>query len=404
MSNENFPRIEDANSGNSILKISANSEINTTVLLNRNTVLNSFEELINNKILFRLNGSFLDDSEYGNLITISNLLRVYSETQDESWVDITITDVYYDIAYPGETIIEGIIIDGLFSSISVGDEVQWGFWKQKTPDKDQLLSTRVTNITDTSAQISIINLLKSDNNLFYQVKHRLQEDTSWEYSILGNWIFEFKVIIEATNLPKPNRTFSGKNVLWAQTPKPDIEDGVRASAWVEIINGNFGEIFFLQDGGGYRQEPKIEFYYTDPEPLKIINPHYRKPFWSTNEIIIEEDSHGFIDGDEIQFDGDIIKGLFEIFDSTVNTFKITSPSFIMLEDDNLLKQEEGQINLKNLVSVSKPGELKPVISKDIYNIKLLSTNRVYEYAVIPYFSNDLKSFGEYTKSEEFTTR
>lgn len=395
----NFLRIEDANSKNSILRISPTTSFDVDVY----SEITFKQKLSNDKVLIRINGEFLSNSDYGNLISDFDIIRIFTQVQNKDWVDIKITNSYYDTSFPGETVIEGIIVNGDYTSIQINDEVIWGFFLQETPDNFQKLEIEITNIQQDSAVVRWKDFSKFDQNLFYQIKYKEQGIDNWIYSILGNWIFGFSVDIEATNLPNPNRTFNAKNVLWVETESPEINHGQKATAWVEIKNGNFGEIFFQQIGGGYRQIPKVNFYYDDPSNSFISNPRYRKPFYSVNEIIIEKNSHGFIDGDLINFRGQVIRGKYKVYNSSLNNFRISSPSFDILPDDNLLRQEEGFIKAANL-EVSKPGVLKPILSKDKYYIQNLISNRDYEVAIIPYFSNDLKNYGEYTYETEFRTK
>lgn len=396
---KDFLRIEDANSPNSILKISTSTGFDVDIfssILSKSIISNS-------KILVRLDGSFLEDSDYGNLISNFDILRIYTQISNQAWVDLKITDAYYDILFPGETIVEGIILSGSYSSIQINDNVSWGFVKQKNPLVKQKLKLKITAVTENSCTLSWENLLSTTNNIVYQIKYRKKGTDLWSYSEIGNWIFNFTVLNEATNLPKPTRTFMGKNVLWAETSNPQIPKGRNAHAWIEINNGNFGEIFFLRYGSGYQKEPSINFYHANPEDSKIINPHFRKPFYSNNVIIIEKNNHSFIENDILDFDCKMLKGKFKIFDVTQNTFSISSASFDILLDDNLLKQDEGIVKLAKINDITLPGRIKAIISRDKYYIFNLIPKSTYVCAIIPYFSKNLKEFGEYTTESIFTT-
>ena len=52
---------------------------------------------------------------------------------------------------------------------------------------------------------------------------------------------------------------------------PELSQGYKAEGWIEIKDGNFGEVFIDNTGSGYRFIPSIELYFRKLADNTIIH-------------------------------------------------------------------------------------------------------------------------------------
>ena len=418
-------RLEDANSRNATLRVSPVE--NNAFNLRGSGLAIAASKLSDNKVKIVLAYHFLDDTEYGNTIMPYEFMRVYSPTTNNDWMDIKISKVSIDTipstTYPDITIVEGIIVRGSFASINDGSpasisgdplnittqlNVSWSFYAQKKDEGNSPNNLYVGDITNSSAVIEWQDPTPKSDAIIHSVQWRKIDTNSWNDSGIGGWINDIEVRLQAARWEQPpvgsyGLTYNGKNVYWLDLGEPDIKTGRKGEAYVEIVNGNFGEIFLVDKGNGYRFPKKLELYRKNPEATKISGLEYE----SDGTTIRVYNVHPFLIEDRIDLVFDLypeINGRYNVRNTAPNWIEFGPLPSNILPPTTSIIETGGSVTLAPVLEPEVPGELIPDILRDKYYITNLQNSSEYEISVNSYFTEDLKSYSDFSKSIYFKTR
>lgn len=180
-------RLEDANSNNGILRSSvSNSGIPAGSLRDGTSQVSSLPIIEKLKITLTIDGKYVDDNTYGNMISPYAFMRVYITNPNKEHVDIKITKVTGFTSLPDTTTIEGIVISGNSQDINVSNDVSWVFYQQELEELNFPKDLLVSGINSGSAKISWKDSTPFQNARFYQVMWRELGTVNWLYSPVIN--------------------------------------------------------------------------------------------------------------------------------------------------------------------------------------------------------------------------
>ena len=422
-------KLEDANSLKSILKASPMENQNERIALKGKTKIIEKTKISNKIIQIKLFAGYsgfnsptenpdliYNDIVYGNTISNFEFLRFYyTQSENIPYIDIKITKVpidFYSIQinnslFEWYIVIEGILLNNAkFEDIKINEWVRWGFYMQKKLDDRYPKSIKISDITSNSATISWED--STDNkSLMYQIKWRELNGTEnfSEYSLVGGWIFDAKIVKNGSRYPEPTETYLGKKVYWMEFSEPELKSGKKAEGWIEIIDGNFKNVFITNIGSGYQTIPKIKFYFRKLSENKIENPKIIR-LNNNNKLIIEKQNHPFQDGDFVILnlkDYKLLNKKYKILNVTINNFEIEPEN---IEDFPLgtFNCVKGTIELAPIENFKNSGKILPILSKNKFYLKNLIPNRVYEICVVSFFDMNLKDYSDYSKPIRFKTK
>jgi len=180
-------RLEDGNSNEGILRSSvSNSDIPYFGARDGETTITTLPIIEKLKVTLTIDGKYVDDDVYGNMIVPYEFIRVYVNTPNKENVDIKVTKVLGFTTSPDTTTIEGIIIKGDANDIIVGDRLSWVFYQQEKEEFNFPNDLYAGNTTSNSAILKWEDSTPFKEAKFYQVMWRELGTTNWLYSPLLN--------------------------------------------------------------------------------------------------------------------------------------------------------------------------------------------------------------------------
>jgi len=427
----NDVRLEDANSPDAILRAAA-MENNPNSALHGKAELLSKTKITDTVIQIELYGGttgpflfspdtrIIDNDVYGDVVIPYEFLRFFYTTPGTDWIDMKVTKLVLISSSGGGKgqpitytyTFEGILLDGAnFDDIRLNEDVRWSFYAQIPSDDRQPSNLYVGDINSSTATFEWKDSTK--NLAFYhQIKYRKWDgtDVAWKFSPIGGWIFGVDIKLEAARWPAATETYLGRNVYWMEFSEPELAKGYKAEGWIEIKDGNFGEVFIDNTGSGYRFIPSIELYFRKlaDNTIKSNDIANNISFSVTgSDIDVSAISNPFQSGDKVKVDFNTspfseLNGIYDIDSITPTSLKILNVSNISGLSGVLYPG--GSISLAPVEKPSVPGEIIPNLFKDKYNITGLSSNSTYNITAVSYFDAEAKDFSEYSTNINFTTR
>lgn len=424
-------RLEDANSPDAILRAAA-MENNPNSALHGKAELLSKTKITDTVIQIELYGGttgpfltstdtrIIDNDVYGDALIPYEFLRFFYTTSGTDWIDMKITKLVSSSSASGGKgapttytyTFEGILLNGAdFDDIILNEDVRWSFYAQFPADNRQPSNLYVGDITSSTATFSWEDSTKN-LALYHQIKYREWDgtDSAWTLSPIGGWIFGVDIKLEGARWPAATETYLGKHVYWMEFSNPELSQGYKAEGWIEIKDGNFGEVFIVNTGSGYRFIPSIELYSRKlaDNTIKSNDIANNISFSVTgNDIDVTAISVPFQTGDKVKVDFNTspfseLNGIYDIDNITPTSLKILNVSNISGLTGVL--SPGGSISLAPVEKPIVPGEIIPNLSKDKYNITGLSPNSTYNITAVSYFDVEAKDFSEYSTNINFTSR
>lgn len=424
-------RLEDANNSDAILRVSP-MENNPNSALHGKAELTGKLKITDTVIQIGLYGGtsgpfsfstdtrIIDNDVYGDALIPYEFLRFFYTTPGTDWIDMKVTKLTTTAISGGgkgqpttyNYTFEGILLDGAdFDDIILNEDVRWSFYAQIPEDNREPIDLYVGDITSSTATFSWEDSTK--NLAFYhQIKYREWDgtDSAWTFSPIGGWVFDVDVKLEGARWPAATETYLGRNVYWMEFSDPELSQGYKAEGWIEIKDGNFGEVFIDNTGSGYRFIPSIELYFRKlaDNTIKSNDIANNISFSVTgSDIDVTVISNPFQSGDKVKVDFNTYP--FSDLNGVYDVDLITPTSLRILNVSNIsgltgILSPGGSISLAPVEKPIVPGEIIPNLSKNKYNITGLSSNSTYNITAVSYFDEEAKDFSEYSTNINFTTR
>jgi hypothetical protein len=183
----NDGRLEDGNTNRGILRSSISSRnIPWIGPRDAESYVYSTPLISKSKISLVISGKYIDDDEYGNLISSYEFIRIYITNSNSENVDIKVTSLSNFTISPETTTIEGIIISGDPTNISINDKVSWSFFFQDKEEKNYPVNLYAGDITNSTAKFSWKDSTNFKEAKYYQVMWRELGTQNWLFSTVIN--------------------------------------------------------------------------------------------------------------------------------------------------------------------------------------------------------------------------